>query len=53
MLSLSFMHQIFNMPFVSKNFITLLHSTAVSSPQSPPFVQLFFFGLLLSSSSLD
>lgn len=29
------MHQIFNMPFVSKNFITLLHATAVSSPQNP------------------
>lgn len=35
MLSVSFMHQIFNMPFVSKNFITLLHATAVSSPQNP------------------
>lgn len=35
MLSISFMHQIFNMPFVSKNFITLLHATAVSSPQNP------------------
>lgn len=29
------MHQIFNMPFVSKNFITLLHAAAVSSPLSP------------------
>lgn len=35
MLPISFTHQIFNMPFVSKNFITLLHATAVSSPQNP------------------
>lgn len=42
MLSISFMHQIFNMPFVSKNFITLLHATAVSSPQNPLCAALAF-----------
>lgn len=34
------MHQIFNMPFVSKNFITLLHSCFLAAES--PFVQLFF-----------